>query len=219
MKPLVVQVTYDFLCPWCWIGQHHLRMAIEQAALPMPVELRYAPFELSPEMPKAGLDRQEHRTRKFGSWARAQARDAEVVLAGRRAGAQFNYERVTIAPNTRLAHRMMQFCSTQGDAAQLALLHEAVFSSYFHDGRDIGSLDVLLDLANSNGFDGEALHAYLSSGQGEKEVIAAELGAQANGIHAVPHFQIGAQRISGAQPPALIAQALLVAAAAQTATA
>ena len=213
MKPLVVQVTYDFLCPWCWIGQHHLRLAIGQAALPMPVELRYVPFELNPDMPVDGLSRKEYRTRKFGSWERSQAMDADIAQIGKRAGAEFNYDRMTVSPNTRRAHRMMHFVGAQGDAARVASLHEAVYSAYFHEGRDIGSIDVLVDLAAAGDFDGDAVRAYLASGKGEEEVVAAELEAQASGVHAVPNFEIGQQRISGAQPPALIAQALRAAAA------
>jgi predicted DsbA family dithiol-disulfide isomerase len=219
MNPIQVQVTYDFICPWCWIGQHHLRMAIELAALPMPVELHYLPFELNPDMPKEGVSRQEYRTRKFGSWGRAQAKDAEVALVGKRSGAEFNYDRVMVTPNTRTAHRMMRFADAHGTVAQVALLHEAVYSAYFREGRDIGSIDVLVDLAADGGFDGDAVRAYLSTGQGEQEVVAAEHQAHADGIHAVPNFDIGHQRVSGAQPPALIAQALRAAAAAQEATA
>jgi predicted DsbA family dithiol-disulfide isomerase len=219
MRSLDIQVTYDFLCPWCWIGQHHLRMGIEQAALPMPVVLHYVPFELNPDMPVGGVDRKEYRSRKFGSWAAAQARDAEVTQAGLRAGAQFNYDRVSVSPNTRMAHRLVRYAEANGDAAQVAVLHESIYAGYFSEGRDIGALDVLVDLAASAGYDAEAVRAYLAGGEGEKEVLAAEQTAQDNGIHAVPNFDFGRHRITGAQPPALIAQALRAAAAADQATA
>jgi predicted DsbA family dithiol-disulfide isomerase len=33
----------------------------------------WRPFELNPDMPKAGLDRKAYRSAKFGSWERSQA--------------------------------------------------------------------------------------------------------------------------------------------------
>jgi predicted DsbA family dithiol-disulfide isomerase len=219
MKAIEVQVTSDFIYPWCWIGQHHLRLAIEQAGLTVPVRVRYLPFELNPDMPVGGVSRQAYRTQKFGSWARAQARDAEVAQVGRASGAEFNYDRVKITPNTRMAHRMMYFADAHGEAAQIALLHEAVYAAYFREGRDIGSIDVLVEIACAGGFDGEAAREYLISGLGESEVIAAEQEAHAAGVHGVPHFVIGLHHISGAQPPAFIAQALVSCAQSQKATA
>ena len=31
MNPLDIQVTYDFICPWCWIGHAHLKAALREA--------------------------------------------------------------------------------------------------------------------------------------------------------------------------------------------
>ena len=108
MKPVEVVVTSDFICPWCWIGHRNLKDGIAKAGLSADsVQVRFAPFELNPNMPREGQNRQTYRTGKFGSWARSQAMDAEVTMAGQRVGAEFNYDRVLVTPNTRLAHRLM----------------------------------------------------------------------------------------------------------------
>ena len=93
MTPIEIQLTYDFICPWCWIGHEHLKAALKEANLMTPATIKYVPYELNPTMRKAGVDRKAYRSAKFGSWAHSQSMDADVTLAGKRAGAEFNYDR------------------------------------------------------------------------------------------------------------------------------
>ncbi len=209
MKPVEVVVTSDFICPWCWIGHRNLKDGIATAGLSADwVQVRFAPFELNPNMPREGQNRQTYRTRKFGSWARSQAMDAEVAMAGQRVGAVFNYDRVLVTPNTRLAHRLMFWAQSQGDAAKLEALPEAIFFAYFSQGRDIGTVDVLVEVAAAAGFDADAVRTFLKLNSGEREVVAKELQAQLDGVHSVPMIRIAGHAISGAQPANLLAQAL-----------
>jgi predicted DsbA family dithiol-disulfide isomerase len=209
MKPIDVVVTSDFICPWCWIGHRNLKDGIAQAGLAADaVQVHFAPFELNPDMPPEGLNRQAYRTHKFGSWARSQAMDAEVTVAGQRVGAEFNYDRVLVTPNTRLAHRLMHWAQLQGDAARLEALPEAIFFAYFSQGRDIGAIDVLAEIAAAVAFDGHAVRAVLALDIGERDVVANELQAQHDGVRSVQLIRIGGQAISGAQPAAVLAQAL-----------
>jgi predicted DsbA family dithiol-disulfide isomerase len=213
MNAIDVVVTSDFICPWCWIGLRKLKQGIAGAGLPDgAVQIRFAPFELNPHMPVEGQDRRAYRTRKFGSWARSQAMDAEVTAAGERVGAAFRYDSVRVTPNTRRAHRLMRWAPSQGDAAAVHALAEAIFAAYFSEGRDIGDAAVLAEIAAGAGFDADAARVFLDSPAGEHEVVAAALQAQQQGVQAVPHLRIGAQAISGAQPAAVLARALQAAA-------
>lgn len=213
MKPVEIQITYDFICPWCWIGHQHLKAALEQAQLDEAPTIQYVPYELNPGMPKDGVDRKAYRSAKFGSWARSQAMDADVTLIGKRAGVEFNYDRVAVTPNTRQAHRLMFFAKGKGDASRTEALFEAVFHAYFSEGQDIGKADVLATLASKAGFDAQEVCSFLATQVGEREVIAAELQAQVDGVRSVPTLRIGGTPISGAQPPAVLAQPLQQAAA------
>jgi predicted DsbA family dithiol-disulfide isomerase len=208
MNPVEIQVTYDFICPWCWIGHEHLKAALKEADLAAPATIQYIPYELNPAMPKDGVNRKVYRSAKFGSWARSQAMDADVTLAGKRAGAQFNYDRVEITPNTRLAHRLMFLAQGKGDIDKTGSLFEAIFAAYFSEGQDIGTKDVLVKLAERAGFDAEEVRSFLATSTGEREVVAAELQAQAAGVRSVPTIRIGDVPISGAQPPSVWVQVL-----------
>ncbi|VWC37682.1 DSBA oxidoreductase [Burkholderia lata] len=208
MKPLDIQVTYDFICPWCWIGHEHLKAALREADLAVAPTVKYLPYELNPTMPKDGIDRKAYRSAKFGSWARSQAMDADVTLAGKRAGVAFNYDRVAVTPNTRLAHRLMFFAQSKGNAARTEALFEAVFSAYFSDGQDIGMAEVLVSLAEGTGFDADEVRHFLATNDGEREVVADELRAGASGIRSVPTIHVGGVPVSGAQPVSVLAQML-----------
>lgn len=206
-------ITSDFICPWCWIGHRNLKQAITQLGHEVAdFTLRFEPFELNPDMPVEGRSRRAYRTHKFGSWARSQAMDAEVTMAGRNAGAEFNYERVLVTPNTRLAHRLMFWAATQGDELKLAELPDAIFSAYFSRGLDVGDTEVLAGLAALVGLDAEAARIFLAGSGGQREVAEQASQAARSGIRSVPSFSIGGQvQISGAQAPAVLARAIAAA--------
>lgn len=212
MHPVEIQVTYDFICPWCWIGHRNLKAAIASVASEAAPEISYRPYELNPGMPVEGADRKAYRTAKFGSWARSQAMDAEVTMMGRRAGLDFHYDLIAVTPNTRRAHRLMAFARQSGDAAMAEVLFDAIFAAYFSRGEDIGQADVLVPLAVSAGFDAQAVRGYLLGTGGEAEVVAAQAQAQREGVRSVPTMRIGHAAIGGAQPPSIMEQALLSAA-------
>jgi predicted DsbA family dithiol-disulfide isomerase len=67
----------------------------------------WRPFQLNLDMPIAGMNRKAYRTKKFGSWDRSLAMDAEVAAIGKTLGIEFNYDKVLITPNTISGHRLL----------------------------------------------------------------------------------------------------------------
>jgi predicted DsbA family dithiol-disulfide isomerase len=205
MHAVPIVIAYDFICPWCWIGHTNLAAGMQAAA---PVQVRYMPYELNPSMPPEGMARRAYRTLKFGSWARSQMLDAQATAAGLAAGLSFDYAKVERTPNTRRAHRLLQFAMLHGDAGSVDRLFDAIFAAYFAQGRDIGSIDTLVEIAHEQGFDSHEARGYLRSEAGEREVDDAQRWAQRALIASVPTVLIGGVPVSGAQPPAVFAQAL-----------
>jgi predicted DsbA family dithiol-disulfide isomerase len=208
VQAIEISVNYDFICPWCWIGHLNLASGIRAANLPVPVSIQYVPFELNPTMPAHGMDRREYRTAKFGSWVRSQGMDAQVAATGLAAGAQFNYDKVGRTPNTRLAHQLMQYALSIGDAHKTEALYQSIFVAYFSEGHDIGLLSILVEIAVKNGFDAAAAEDYLTQDRGLAKVGEAQQLAQQQGIRSVPTVFIAGEAISGAQPPAVFSNAL-----------
>ena len=79
MLTLEIDVISDAICPWCWVGKRRLDRALAALAPEISATVSWKPFELNPGMPKAGLNRREYRSRKFGTWEHSQALDAQVA--------------------------------------------------------------------------------------------------------------------------------------------
>ena len=208
--PVRITVTSDFICPWCYIGENRLRLALESLPEDIEIDVTWLPFELNPEMPSEGFDRRAYRSRKFGSWEHSRALDAKTVEAGAPEGVVFDYDAMTKTPNTMLAHRLSLFARQQG--RQTAFV-EALFKAYFAEGRDIGDPEVLGDIARVIGLDRDAARVFLRGADLAVEVLALERHAYEGGINGVPHFEIGKHILHGAQPPEAIRRAILDAAA------
>src|ERR1700686_5686554 len=90
---LAIEVISDAICPWCWVAKRRLDGVIAALAPDVTATVTWRPFELNPEMPKAGLDRKAYRSAKFGSWERSRLMDREVEATGKTLGLEFNYDR------------------------------------------------------------------------------------------------------------------------------
>lgn len=201
-----IQVTYDFICPWCWIGEVNLERALAASVFSTDRQISFLPYQLNPDMPVRGMDRKAYRSGKFGSWARSQAMDAQVTHAGKAVGLGFHYERVETTPNTMAAHRLVWREQQAGKDA--SFLVKAIFKAYFGEGRDIGDLDVLADIGGETGLDRGAIVDFLNTDEGTAEVLKLEEQIKASGVRSVPSIQIADDVISGAQPTEIMIQIL-----------
>ncbi|MBL6455889.1 DsbA family oxidoreductase [Belnapia sp. T6] len=207
--PARIDVVSDVICPWCWIGKRNLEGAL---ALLAEEGQRFAvywrPFQLNPDMPDEGVERDAYRAAKFGSAERGRELDAQVAAAGRAAGLEFRHDLMRRTPNTIDAHRLIRWAGEQG-LDQQAALEEAIFQAYFQRGLDTGSRAVLAALAGEAGLSEAEATAFLASGEGEAEVRAEDAGFRRSGLSGVPTFALeGHVLFSGAMPPERIAEAL-----------
>jgi len=83
-------------------------------------------------------------------------------------------------------------------------LFDAIFYSYFSEGRNIGDAQVLADVAAGIGISAKSVSFFLATDALDHEVVALERKAQTAGVQAVPTIQIGRTRMSGARPPAAL---------------
>lgn len=199
MTSLNIEIYSDLICPWCYIGRRRLEAGIKLLGASEPPDILWRPFELNPEMPKAGLDRKAYRSAKFGSWERSQAMDRDVAATGKTLGLDFNYDRVLVTPNTFAGHRLLWWARDQGSQDILA---DAIFRAYFTEGLDIGKNEVLVEVAADAGLSEEDAKRFLESDHGREEVLEEERQGLRRGLNGVPFFVInGIPAFSGAQQP------------------
>lgn len=211
-----LDVVSDAICPWCYVGKRRLEEALRQLGPDGPaVEVCWRPFQLNPDMPRAGVERRAYRTAKFGSWERSQALDAQVAAAGAGEGLAFRHDLMARTPNTLDAHRLVRLAWREGGAGVQDAVVEGLFAAYFAEGRDIGDRRVLADVGGAAGLDRGRVGAMLAGEEGSAEVRGEDLAARRSGLRGVPTFILdGTALFSGAQPAGLIAAGLREAASA-----
>jgi len=204
-----IDIYSDVVCPWCYIGKRRLDAALAGDAV-RAVDIHWHAYQLNPDLPPEGMDRRRYLEAKFGSEAvaRMQARLGEVGLS---VGIEFQFDKITRAPNTFNAHRLMGLARATGHQDRMA---DKLFQAYFIEGRDIGAATVLAELAAEAGLAAD-IPAWLA-GDAETKSVHADLAAAGQlGISGVP-FYVFDQRyaVAGAQAPEVFMQALQAAAGA-----
>lgn len=195
--PLSITVYSDVICPWCYVGKRRLEAALGDPGMPSQIRFSWRPFELNPDMPAEGVERQAYRAQKFGE-VRSAELDRNMVETGRELGIAFAFDRMRRTPNTRLAHRLIWEADRQ--TRQDALV-ERLFHGYFEEALDIGARDVLERLAAESGLAADGVEQALSDGDSLEAVTQLEQQGYRMGIQGVPFFLLlHKYGVSGAQP-------------------
>jgi predicted DsbA family dithiol-disulfide isomerase len=170
-------VWADYVCPFCWLAETELgrrgRLVaqVERGAF----ELRPAGAPL-PDADDAGLQ---------DVWERLVeplARELDVML---------RYP--TLMTRTRKAHEAAAYARSEG---ALEVMHEAIYRAYWEDGRDIGRIDVLVEIGATVGLDRGGLRVALDIDQWTARVLEDQARAGQLGFHGVPAYSL--QRSAGA---------------------
>ena len=186
-----VVVFSDFTCPFSHVTEAALRR-LEDEGLAAP---RYAAFELypapAPLPPAASAEDVEA--------ARPLAEALGIALEAPRA-----------VPRTRKAHEAAKAAEAKGAGRAM---REAIFRARFAEGRDVGRIDVLVELGAALKLDPTELKVVLDLDTFAAAVDGDRALARRLGIEAVPALLVGggaeARLLVGAQPYAAL-RALLV---------
>jgi len=99
--------------------------------------------------------------------------------------------------NSRLAQELGTWADTQegGDA-----LHMKIYQAYFVDNKNVGDIEVLVELAETAGLDGAAARKVMEERSFEEAVDADWDKARQVGVTGVPTYVAGGSGVVGAQP-------------------
>jgi predicted DsbA family dithiol-disulfide isomerase len=197
MPELHIAIVSDVICPWCYLGKRRLERALDELNLLDRATFTWLPFELNPDMPPDGLERNAYRAAKFGA-ERGEALDKEMIARGESEGVTFAFDKQQRTPNTRNAHKLIARATEAGVAGPVV---ESLFRAYFQEGRDVGARDVLLDVAERAGLDKVSAAAALDDDGLREQVVDLERQAVQIGVSGVPFFIVNQTwAVSGAQP-------------------
>src|SRR3954449_2836662 len=136
VSAISVDVWADVACPWCYIGHHRLRQAIADEP-PDSVDVRPRAFELQPDLPPEGMATEDFYPRRFGSVEAMREAFERVSAEAASSGLELRFDRMTRAPNTRLAHRLVVLAARHGRGPDAL---EALFRGHFREGADVADL-------------------------------------------------------------------------------
>lgn len=199
MNPtLSIDVFFDFICPWCLIGQRQLQRALEQLRIEQPeveVDLRWRGVQLLPDMARTGQPFEAFYRKRLGSEEAVRQRQAQVRAAAEAAGVSIDFSRISRMPNTADAHRLLQRAVALGEPARVEALLAQLFAAYFQQGKDLGDPITLLQIARDCGLNPAQVADCL---RGDASPFVGASGYRREGV---PCFRFNHQLIvNGAQP-------------------
>jgi predicted DsbA family dithiol-disulfide isomerase len=195
-----LDIISDPICPWCFIGKARLDRALETHP-DHPFQIEWHPFQLNPDMPAAGMDRREYLEHKFGGRDGALKAYAPVLEAAADAGLNIDFAAIERTPNTLNAHRLIHWAGLESRQSPVVA---ALFKAYFVEGRDIGDIDTLCEIAARFEMDEAATRLMLQGDVDADMIRQRDAHARERGISGVPMFIVDNQHaVSGAQPAEL----------------
>lgn len=191
MAAVPVVMFSDFACPFCCVTEAMVRRM--QAA--GEIEPTYLAYELHPA--PAPLPPPD-----AGEWM------AALAPIAREMGIALRVPPLRV--RTAKAHEAAAFAHARGAGPAM---REALFAAYFGEGRDIGRIDVLVELGAALGLDPGELKVVLDVDSLAPRIRAEQAAARGAGVDGVPTLVAGAgddaRWIVGARPYAELRAALL----------
>lgn len=191
-EKFILEVFSDYVCPWCYLGDNRVKKLRRQFEL----DVRLVHFPLHPETPVAGRLLMD----MFGC-GQAEIDAKNVRMQGLMAADGLPYKDRSHTYNSRLAQEVGTWADTQpaGDA-----IHDKFFEAYFVERRNIGDVEVIIDIVKSIGLDEQAARDVLQHRRFKDAVDADWAKSHQYGVTGVPTFVAGGQGLVGAQPYAAL---------------
>ncbi|MFC6355782.1 DsbA family oxidoreductase [Luethyella okanaganae] len=209
-EPIKVDIWSDIACPWCYIGKRKFEGGVsafgEDPDSPQVI-VEYHSFELSPDTP-VDFDGSEI---DFLAGHKGMQKEQVVHMLDRVTGIAratgLNYDfDILQHTNTVKAHQLLHYAKAKG--LQLETV-ERLMRAYFTEGRHVGRIEDLADLAAELGLDRDDVVRSLTDDEFLGEVRADQALAREYGVNGVPFFVIdGTYGVSGAQESGAFVQVL-----------
>jgi predicted DsbA family dithiol-disulfide isomerase len=156
------------------------------------VRIRWVHFPLHPDTPPEGKSLEALFAGRGYDIPKMQAQMRARMAAE---GLPYGDRKMTF--NSRLAQELASWAVSQpgGEA-----IHDALFRSYFVDGKNIGDPDVLVELAKSVGLSADEAREVIDTRSHKAAVDADWEKSREYGVTGVPTYVVGDRGVVGAQP-------------------
>ena len=194
---MIIKVFADTICGWCFIGQTKLNKAVKNFP-ETKFEIEHVPFQLNPDMPQGGIERDQYLKIKFGGKEFAQPMYDHMTEEANKENLNFNLNDIKKTPNTVLSHLLIKLAKQTNVQNQVK---EKIYYSYFIEGLDIGNKEILINIATEFNIKESEVNNFFNLKNVEKVNSYIDI-AKIKEINGVPFFEIGKNVVSGAQSSA-----------------
>jgi predicted DsbA family dithiol-disulfide isomerase len=182
--PRTVLHWYDFLCPFCYVGQHRTAILVRHG-----LHVVEMPFQAHPDIPPGGIP--------------AGPRDgpmyAMLEREAKEAGLPLHWP--PRLPNTRRALAAAEWARRHQPRA-FPQLRKDLFDAHFVLGEDLEELAVIDRHASQSSIELAALHAALADDSAVAAVTETEMIGRKYGVQGTPAWLLGERLIAGLRPAA-----------------
>ena len=182
LDPRTVLHWYDFLCPFCYVGQSRTAILIRHG-----LDVVELPFQAHPDIPPSGVPVGPRNGPMYSNLER-EAKEAGLAL---------NWP--PRLPDTRRALAASEWVR-QHRPDHFAQFHKCLFAAHFALGEDLGNPAVVDRHAADLGIDVEAMRAALSDVSALTAVKEAEALGRRHGVQGTPAWFLAQRLISGLHP-------------------
>ena len=194
---MIIKIFADTICGWCFIGQTKLNKALKSFP-ETKFEIEHIPFQLNPDMPTEGIDRNKYLQIKFGGKEFAQPMYDRMTEEANKEGLNFNLNNIKKTPNTVFSHLLIKLAEQTNVHNEVK---EKIYHSYFIDGHNIGDKEILINIGKEFNIEKEIINNFFNADNIEKVNSFISI-AKEKEINGVPFFEIGNDVMSGAQSTA-----------------
>tara|TARA_B110000211_G_scaffold179728_1_gene203312 strand:- start:2338 stop:2958 length:621 start_codon:yes stop_codon:yes gene_type:complete len=200
-----IKVFADTICGWCYIGHARL-LKVLNSFENTPFVFEHVPFQLNPDMPKKGMNRQDYLKHKFGSKEAAKPMYDNMVKEAQKENLKFNLEKIQITPNTNFSHILTKLAFSKNVGHEVL---SKIFDAYFSKGENIGDKDVLVKIGKSSNMNEKEIYNVFLLENEIREINKSDAVARNMGVNGVPFFEINNKTyISGAQSSTNLIEAI-----------
>lgn len=230
-KKLIVNVTSDVACPWCWVGKRAIEVAAANLSGEFEVELHWHPFELESGIPPGKpYNLFEYMGKKFNDphlgerWASNPEQNPlnRSCRASNLPNIEFLYMPQSTRFSTYRAHTLLTYAGPiKGDWAVQNRLKEAMLRMTHKESRNLDDVNQLTTAAQEAGLatTRQEVEAILADGN-----VKVRLDEELRQSHRLPQFDgvpyftfANGEHFSGGQPVEVFEAALKEVAAATAA--
>jgi len=175
---------YDFICPFCYVGQARTAILVRHG-----LDVVELPFQIHPEIPPGGIPAGP----RHGPMYAMLEREAEE------AGLPLNWP--PRLPDTRRALAAAEWVRQHRPGA-FSQFHKSLFQAHFVLNEDLEDAAVIEQHASAAGVDLGALNTALTDGSALAAVEEAEMTGRTYGVRGTPAWLLAQGLVTGLLPAA-----------------